>query len=55
MGRPRKTINGIIRGNIRITAETALELERVLGITASFWLNREQQYREGLARIAEKE
>ncbi|MBR8835064.1 MAG: HigA family addiction module antidote protein [Stigonema ocellatum SAG 48.90 = DSM 106950] len=49
-GRPKKTINEIINGKAAITPETALQLERVLGIPASFWNNREQHYREALAR-----
>lgn len=49
-GRPKKTINEIIQGKTAITPETALQLERVLGTPASFWLKREQQYREFLAR-----
>ncbi|HTK11458.1 MAG TPA: HigA family addiction module antitoxin [Ktedonobacteraceae bacterium] len=53
MGRPVKTINEIIQGKAAITAETALQLEQVLRIPASFWLKREQQYREFLARLAE--
>ncbi|KAA3661991.1 MAG: XRE family transcriptional regulator, partial [Chloroflexi bacterium] len=36
-------------------AETALQLELVLGVPASFWLNREQQYQEAKARIAAEE
>lgn len=55
MGRPKKTINEIIKGKASITPETALQLERVLGISASFWNNRERQYRESLARIQERE
>ena len=35
-GRPKKTINEIIRGKAAITAETALQLEKVLGIPATF-------------------
>ncbi len=54
-GRPRKTINEIINGIAAITPETALHLERVLGIPASFWNNRESHYREYLARKAEQE
>ncbi len=54
-GRPKKTINEIIRGKAAITAETALQLELVLGIPASFWNSREQQYREALARQKELE
>ena len=44
-GRPKKTINEIINGKAAITPETALQLERVLGIPASFWNNRERRYR----------
>ena len=52
-GRPRKTINEIIKGKAAITAETALQLERVLGVPANFWINRERQYQEYQARIEE--
>jgi addiction module HigA family antidote len=54
-GRPKKTINEIITGKAAITAETALQLERVLGIPASFWNNLERNYREALARLKEEE
>ena len=54
-GRPRKTINKIIRGKTSITPETALQLERVLGTPARFWSNREQHYRESLARAQERQ
>lgn len=54
-GRPKKTINEIIKGKAAITPETALQLERVLGAPASFWNDREQFYRESLARQAERE
>ena len=49
-GRPKKTINEIIKGKAAITPETALQLELVLGIPAAFWNTREQHYREALAR-----
>lgn len=49
-GRPKKTINGIIKGKVEITPETALQFERVLGTPASFWNNREKTYREWLVR-----
>ena len=55
MGRPVKTVNEIIQKKAAITAETALQLEQVLHIPASFWLKREQQYRESLARLAEEQ
>ena len=54
MGCPVKTINEIIEKNAAITAETAQQLEQVLHIPASFWLNREQRYRESLARLAQE-
>ena len=46
MGRPHKTINEIVNGKTAITPETALQLERVLGVPARFWLKREQHYRQ---------
>ncbi|MBW8009688.1 MAG: HigA family addiction module antidote protein [Chloroflexi bacterium] len=54
-GRPNKTINEIIKGKAAITPETALQLERVLGIPASFWINRERLYRTSIARKEEKD
>ena len=53
-GRPLKTINEIIKGKAAITPETALQLERVLGVPAHFWVNREAYYRENLARQEEQ-
>lgn len=50
MGRPKKTISEIINGKAQITPETALQLELVLGIPASFWTTRESHYREYLAK-----
>ncbi len=54
-GRPKKTINEIIKGKAPITPETALQLERVLGVPARFWNNLENNYRETVARLAEQE
>ena len=45
-----KHVNQVIRGGASISAEFALGLEKVLGATADFWLNREGQYRADLAR-----
>jgi HTH-type transcriptional regulator / antitoxin HigA len=50
MGRPLNAVNEIVLGNKEITEDTALELERVLGTPAHFWLARESRYREYLAR-----
>ncbi|MCX6252626.1 MAG: ImmA/IrrE family metallo-endopeptidase [Bacteroidetes bacterium] len=55
MGRPIKTINEIIKGKTAITPETAIQLERVLGIEAAFWLEREKNYRLELAQLEEAE
>lgn len=54
-GRPKKTINEIIKGKSAITPETALQLERALGIPARFWNNRQQQYEEHQAALQEEE
>ncbi len=49
MGRPKKTINEIIPGKAQITPKTALQLERVVGIPGSFWVEHERRYRLRLA------
>ena len=41
----------LLKGNISITQDSALRLERVLGSTANFWLNREAIYRKRLAEL----
>lgn len=55
IGMSRKHVKQILDGAAPITPETALKLERALGIPARFWNNREQQYRDFLARKAEEE
>jgi HTH-type transcriptional regulator/antitoxin HigA len=55
MGRPKKTINEIIKGKTALTPETAIQLERVLGTPASFWNNRERNFRDWLARQEERQ
>ena len=44
-------LNQLINGSVSITNDAALRLERVLGSTVNFWLNREANYRERLARL----
>ena len=44
-----KHINEIIKGRASISEATALRLEMVLGIDASFWRNLEQQYQTRLS------
>jgi len=53
-GYTTKHISQLINGKAAITEDTALKLERVLGSPASFWLTREAQYREALARAEER-
>lgn len=55
MARPAKTINEIIKGKAAITPETAIQLERTLGISARFWIGMEVAYREALARSHARE
>lgn len=50
MGRPQQAVNEIVRGKKAVTAETAVDLERVLGIPAYLWLRMEARYRLALAR-----
>jgi HTH-type transcriptional regulator/antitoxin HigA len=50
MGRPVQSINEIIRAKRALTAETALDLERVLGIEAGLWVRLEGDFRLALAR-----
>lgn len=45
MGRPLKTINGLINAKVRVTEDTAKELELALGIDADFWVRTEAHYR----------
>lgn len=55
MGRPYKTINEIIKGKAAITSETAVQLERVLGISAEFWMEREKNYWLELEKIQQSQ
>jgi HTH-type transcriptional regulator / antitoxin HigA len=55
MGRPKEKINDIIKGREPITTATAFQLEKVLGIPASFWLNREKTFRKELYELQQQE
>jgi addiction module HigA family antidote len=50
MGRPVQAINEIVNGKKAITAETALQLEKTLGMSAEAWMGLESDYRLALAR-----
>ncbi len=49
-----KHVSQIITGKASITSDTALLLERTLGVAASLWLNMESSHRLYLARQAER-
>ncbi|MFS0955781.1 HigA family addiction module antitoxin [Enterococcus durans] len=51
LGITPKTISKIVNGTAPITPETALKLERVLGISSNFWNQLELNYREKLTEI----
>jgi HTH-type transcriptional regulator/antitoxin HigA len=50
MGRPIKTINEIVNTKAALTAETAMQLELALGVSAKLWVRLEADYRAQLAR-----
>lgn len=50
MDSPEKTVDEIVAGRAAITPDVAKRLERVLGIPARFWDNRERDYRGHQAR-----
>ena len=50
LGRSEKNLSQIVNGKAPITSELALDLERVLGTPARFWLAREARYQEWLSR-----
>ena len=54
IGRPQKTINEIVKGKAALTSDTAIQLERALGVRASVWnaLEAAQQLRQAQERDA---
>jgi HTH-type transcriptional regulator / antitoxin HigA len=50
-----KHIISIIKARSTITPETAIKLERALGMPVEYWLNLESNYQEILARLQEQE
>src|SRR5438445_2983612 len=49
MDRPLKTIHEIVNGKAAVTPDTAIQLERALGISARLWNGLETQYQAHLA------
>jgi len=52
LGVPANRVSAILAGKRNVTADTALRLERALGMSAKFWLNLQQSYE---LRLAEKD
>lgn len=50
-----KHIGALVNAKSAITPETAIKLERAIGMPAQYWMNLETQYQEVLARAAEEE
>jgi addiction module HigA family antidote len=44
MGMPTRGINGIVHGQRRISADTALRLARYFGTSERFWMNLQLRY-----------
>ncbi|HEY3318460.1 MAG TPA: helix-turn-helix domain-containing protein [Coriobacteriia bacterium] len=55
LGKTEKFVSQLINGKAPISPQTALDLQRVLGVSAAFWNNAEALYRGYLARKAEEE
>lgn len=49
-----KHIGALVNAKSAITPETAIKLERAIGMPAQYWMNLESQYQEVLARVAEE-
>lgn len=54
MARPASKLSAIFGGDKAITPDTALQLEKVLGVPAHLWLGLESEYRLTLARQQSK-
>jgi addiction module HigA family antidote len=48
--RPVQVVNQIIKGKKGITADTALDLESALGISAEFWMHAQADHNLSVAR-----
>ncbi|MEE8058282.1 MAG: ImmA/IrrE family metallo-endopeptidase [Pseudomonadales bacterium] len=55
LGFSPKHLNQLIKSKVSLTYDAAQKLERVLGSSVSFWINREAKYRQQLARLEAQE
>ena len=54
-GKPVKTISEIINCKSSITPDMAVQFEKVLGISAGFWIRHQADYNEFVAREKQKQ
>ncbi len=54
IGLSAKTVSQIVNGKAPLTTETALQLERVLGVSAEIWTEIDSRFRLHQARLEEK-
>lgn len=55
MGVPPRRINEIVLGKRGITADTALRLEKVFGVSVQFWMGLQDEYELRAARDSIKD
>lgn len=51
INRPVQVVNEVIKGKKNITADTAIDLEEALGISAEFWVHAQAEHQLTLARM----
>lgn len=44
-------VQGLLQGKIKINYSTARKLQDILGSSKSFWINRENNYRQSLKKL----
>ena len=52
MDMSEKHISKLINGDVQLTPNVAIRLEKVLGVPAKFWNNLEAIYREKIVKVA---
>lgn len=55
MGSSTKHVNEIVKGHSGYTADFAIRMERVLGVSARLWLQLQSNYRLDVARMRDLE
>lgn len=53
MGLTQEETCQLFEGTLPVTPSMSIKLERILGVSSSFWLRLEKLYREDMRRLAE--